>query len=65
MYDEAVNETNTIVEEIIEVSDDTNNSTLYDIASNIYTFVALLNFVIIIIFLYKYLKNTFSFRKGV
>lgn len=65
MYDEVINEANTIIEETIEVSNDTNNATLYDVASNIYTFVVLLNFVIIIIFLYKYLKNTFSFRKGV
>lgn len=49
--------------EYIEVSSDINTSSIEDIAHNIYTFLVLLNFIIIVIFLYKYLKNTFSFRK--
>ena len=38
-------------------------TTTYEVASNIHTMLSLLVFVIIIIFLYKYLKNTFFIRK--
>lgn len=64
MYNEII-ENEIELNEYIEVSSDINTSSIEDIAHNIYTFLVLLNFIIIVIFLYKYLKNTFSFRKGV
>lgn len=54
--------------EFVGVTSDTPDiakPSVQDVAYNIYNFVVLLNFIIIVIFLYKYLKNTFSFRKGV
>lgn len=42
--------------------DDTisNNTTVYDICSNIYNILSVLTFVIIVIFIFKYLKSTFK-----
>ena len=40
-----------------------NISTAYDIAKNTNTMLTVLTFTVIIIFLYKYLKNTFFIRK--
>lgn len=40
-----------------------NNTNVYEVANNIHTMLSVLTFTIIIIFLYKYLKNNFSFRK--
>lgn len=38
-------------------------TTTYEVANNIHTMLSVLTFVIIIIFLYKYLKTNFSLRK--
>lgn len=40
------------------------DNTVYNVCKNINTMLCLLNFVIIIIFLYKYLKNTFNIKRG-
>lgn len=40
------------------------DNTVYNVCKNINTMLVLLNFVIIVIFLYKYLKNTFSIKRG-
>lgn len=40
-----------------------NNTNIYEIANNIHTMLSVLTFTIMIIFLYKYLKNNFGFRK--
>lgn len=42
--------------------DDTisNNISVYDICSNIYNILSVLTFVIIVIFIFKYLKSTFK-----
>lgn len=49
-----------ITNEIIE-----NNvgDTVYNVAQNIYIMLSVLTFTIIIIFLYKILKNNFGFKK--
>lgn len=46
------------------ISETNNNTTVYDVAKNINTMLSVLTFTIIIIFLFKYLKSTFGFRKG-
>lgn len=38
-------------------------NTTYEVATNIHTILCVLTFTVIIIFLYKYLKNTFFIRK--
>lgn len=40
----------------------TDDITFYNVCSNIYTMLSVLTFVIIVIFLFKYLKSTF--RRG-
>ena len=39
------------------------NTNIYQVASNIHTMLSVLTFTIMIIFLYKYLKSNFGFRK--
>ncbi len=59
-------ETNIITnEEITEnvITYENTTSTAYDIAKNTNTMLTVLTFTVIIIFLYKYLKNTFFIRK--
>ena len=52
-------------EEITEnfITYENTTSTAYDIAKNTNTMLTVLTFTVIIIFLYKYLKNTFPIRK--
>ena len=52
-------------EEITEnvITYDNTTATAYDIAKNTNTMLTVLTFTVIIIFLYKYLKNTFFIRK--
>lgn len=52
-------------EEITEnfITYENTTSTAYDIAKNTNTMLTVLTFTVIIIFLYKYLKNTFFIRK--
>lgn len=54
-----------INEEITEniITYDEGPTTTYEVAKNINTMLSVLSFTIIIIFLYKYLKNTFFIRK--
>lgn len=59
-------ETNIITnEEITEnvITYENTTSTAYDIAKNTNTMLTVLTFTVIVIFLYKYLKNTFFIRK--
>ena len=42
------------------IINDTTNSTVYNVCYNIYTILSVLTFAIIVIFLFKYLKSTFS-----
>lgn len=50
-----MNEINSITNEII-------TDTTYDVSTSIYNMLSLLIFVVIIIFLFFYLKNTFKIR---
>lgn len=52
-------------EETIEnlITYENTTTTTYEVAKNINTMLSILTFVVIIIFLYKYLKNTFFIRK--
>lgn len=58
-------ETNIITNEEITnvITYENTTSTAYDIAKNTNTMLTVLTFTVIIIFLYKYLKNTFFIRK--
>lgn len=42
------------------IINDTTNNTVYNVCYNIYTILSVLTFAIIVIFLFKYLKSTFS-----
>lgn len=53
---------NTISNEIVENTIADNNTK--NLGETISTLLSLLNFVIIVIFLYNYLKTTFHIRKG-
>lgn len=71
MFDEELQENNiddVITEENILLNETNTNvllqdDTIYNVCKNINTILSLLTFVIIIIFLYKYLKTTFNVRK--
>ena len=54
-----MNEEN-VIENVIVYNDV--SDTIYDIASNVRTILSVLTFVVIIIFLYKYLKSCFKNR---
>lgn len=56
-----INTNEEITENVITYENTT--STAYDIAKNTNTMLTVLTFTVIIIFLYKYLKNTFFIRK--
>ena len=61
--DEVIAEENYLLNETNEtVLLEDNN--VYNVCRNINTMLSLLNFVIIVIFLYKFLKNTFSIKRG-
>lgn len=72
MFDEELQENNiddVISEENLLLNKTNTNvllqdDTIYNVCKNINTILSLLTFVIIIIFLYKYLKTTFNVRKG-
>lgn len=54
-----------VIEETTEntITYENTATTTYEVANNIHTMLSVLTFVIIIIFLYKYLKTNFSLRK--
>ncbi len=54
-----------IVEDTTEnlITYENTSATTYEVANNIHNMLCVLTFVVIIIFLYKYLKNTFFIRK--
>lgn len=57
-----MNEVNNIItNDIIQINDN-NSTTVYDVAQNIYTIVSTLTFIIIVIFVYRYLKTCFKCR---
>ena len=55
-----MNEENIVLENI--ETNITTPTTVYGVAKDINTLLSVLTFVIIIIFLYKYLKNCFKYR---
>ena len=52
---------NIVTNEIVEINDSSSN-TVYGVANNIYTIVSTLTFIIVVIFVYKYLKVAFRKR---
>ena len=61
MENEIYNTTNLIeTNEVISTSDNVN---ILSVCTKMYTILSCLTFVIIIIFLFKYLKSTFHFRR--
>ena len=56
-----INTNEEITENVITYENTTTNA--YEIAKNTNTMLSVLTFTVIIIFLYKYLKNTFFIRK--
>lgn len=51
-----VEETNAITETIEEISVEPTNTDFYNTCKNIYTILSVLVFVIVVIFIYRYLK---------
>ena len=62
LENENVSTENIVLNETIENKTTDNNTK--SLGENISTLLSLLNFVIIVIFLYNYLKTTFFIRKG-
>lgn len=63
MNEEINEEINEIILEVETRTEVSENLTAYEIAQRTYTIVSVLTFIVIVIFLYKYLKNCLRLRK--